>query len=268
MSNHTAASLTQMLRERHSGGEWVFVEQVPDGTGMNKCRTADAIAMGVWAKTEFMLHGFEVKVSRSDWQKELNDLQKSRPFEQVCHYWWIVAPKGVVNADEVPANWGWLWPGQSRLNVGSRPILNESAALNYNFFAGLLRRVVRSVESIDESRITAAERSGYARGLADGKRISERSLKPSDDSELRRTIEVFESASGVKIGNRWDAGRIGDAVKIVMSMPKPKAIDHRFETTMNSLSLLVDLLKERSEQARQLSEVWPSEKSESPLDSE
>lgn len=73
MSNaaEVTAELEVLLRERYQGRDWAFLLQVPDGTGMAKSRTADALAMGLWPSKGLNLHGFEVKASRSDWLAEL-----------------------------------------------------------------------------------------------------------------------------------------------------------------------------------------------------
>ena len=61
------------------------------------------------------VHGFEVKVSRSDWLRELADESKADAWARYCHHWWLVAPAEVVKPGELPTGWGHLAPYGSRL---------------------------------------------------------------------------------------------------------------------------------------------------------
>src|SRR5690606_13620651 len=104
------AQLEALLRERHSGGHWAFVLQVPDGTGSNKGRTADALAMGLWPSKGLDLHGFEIKATRADWLREIDDPTKAEAFAKYCDYFWLVCAPGVADLPELPASWGMLTP--------------------------------------------------------------------------------------------------------------------------------------------------------------
>jgi hypothetical protein len=69
------------LRKKYPAAAWAFLEQVANGTGYaKKYRWADALAMGLWPSRGMELHGIEVKVSRSDWLRELeNPARKLAP---------------------------------------------------------------------------------------------------------------------------------------------------------------------------------------------
>lgn len=64
-----------------------------------------------------VLHGHEVKISRSDWLTELADPTKSAAWRRYCDRWWLVAPRDVVR-DDLPEGWGHLAPdSRGRLRV-------------------------------------------------------------------------------------------------------------------------------------------------------
>lgn len=72
---------------------------------------ADAISVDTWRDSGRgqCLHGYEVKVSRSDYLREVRDPAKHATWARHCRYWWIVAPPGVVRPDERPPyGWGLL----------------------------------------------------------------------------------------------------------------------------------------------------------------
>jgi len=81
----TEADVLDALRYRHRPPAWAFLEKVRNGTGYQRdARTADAIAMSVWPSRGLTLHGFEVKVVRGDWLRELRDPEKADEFFKYC----------------------------------------------------------------------------------------------------------------------------------------------------------------------------------------
>lgn len=66
------------------------MEHVRDAAGFNVTRTADVLALGLWPSRGNELHGFEVKVSRADWRKELAQPEKAEGWCQIVDRWWIV----------------------------------------------------------------------------------------------------------------------------------------------------------------------------------
>lgn len=90
---------------------YVKAEHVRAQTGFDT-RTADFVAVDTWASGKCAVHGVEVKVSRSDWLRELKDPAKSAPFMGWCTYWWLAVPRigigGVLDPGELPPGWGLL----------------------------------------------------------------------------------------------------------------------------------------------------------------
>jgi hypothetical protein len=55
-----------------------------------------------------VVHGFEVKVSRSDWLTELKDPEKAEAFKPYCDHWWLVTPTADIVRGDLPEGWGHL----------------------------------------------------------------------------------------------------------------------------------------------------------------
>lgn len=99
------------LRKRFAAPAWAYFEEVRNGTGFARktTRTADALAMSLYPSRGLELHGVEVKVSRSDWQRELDDPEKAEEIGKYCDRWWLATGQKVVrDISEIPAAWGWL----------------------------------------------------------------------------------------------------------------------------------------------------------------
>lgn len=73
----TEATVLQLLRERHTAvgnggaGEHAFLAHVRNAAGFDANRTFDAVAVNLWPSRGLSIHVYEVKVSRSDWKREL-----------------------------------------------------------------------------------------------------------------------------------------------------------------------------------------------------
>lgn len=140
-----------LLEARHPPGAWAFFRHVRSGTGWFKFdeneRYADAVALGLWPSRGLELHGFEVKVSRSDWLRELRQPDKATAVSRYCDRWWVVAPDGVVQFAELPPSWGLMVVRESNteLRVAKPAPACETKPLDRAFVASLVRNLRRLV---------------------------------------------------------------------------------------------------------------------------
>jgi hypothetical protein len=237
---YTEADVLEALALQHPGPEkWVFLTHVPDATSWDKSRTADAIAVGCWRSVGLRLHGYEVKVSRSDWLREIQQPEKSEQFAALCHYWWIAAPPGVVELEEMPANWGLRVvqrTGEDNYSarVKKAATFNEGAMLDYGFFAACLRVAAkRSPERKSHAEALAAE---FQRGQEDGRDDAKWQINNLTEALERhnKTLAEFEDTSGLHISS-WDAGRIGEALRAFMQLKSPQTAYRNLIETLDDM---------------------------------
>jgi hypothetical protein len=148
---------------------WLF--EVRDGTGYSgrtQGRYADALVCSLWPSRGIWLGGIEVKVSRSDWLKELADPTKSAAVQRYCDYWWIASPEGVVLPGEVPEQWGQIvvHPDASKtkrvIETRVAPKLSREA-----WSPEFLASVLRSVSATQQGTNATAYQQGYAKAVAE-----------------------------------------------------------------------------------------------------
>lgn len=106
----TERDVLDALRRRYThkagnGERYILAEHVRD-SGAFARRTADLMVRDVWGSSRMALHGFEVKVSRSDWLTELRDPTKAETFKRHCDYWWLAVSDASIVRDDLPADWG------------------------------------------------------------------------------------------------------------------------------------------------------------------
>lgn len=215
-----AEALAAYYADASRNREFVFLTQVRNATGFSGVtRTADALAIGTWPSRGIYATGFEIKVQRGDFLKELSQPEKADEIGRFCRHWFIAAPIGLVKPAELPLNWGlvevkedgklkWTKPGNA----------NENAITpTWEFMASVFRNIGSSmVPAVDVNRRIAAaqkqERERQEAIAAANRTQAERELE-----RMRTKIESFEKASGVHLDkySEYFNQEIGEAVRFV-----------------------------------------------------
>jgi hypothetical protein len=101
-----SAQVVRALQEVHPPPQWASWAELANGTGGKKTRSIDLFALDLYPSSNFRSFAYEVKVSRSDFRRELDDPSKRSPWEALCSETWFAAPVGVIPPSEVPEGWG------------------------------------------------------------------------------------------------------------------------------------------------------------------
>lgn len=211
----TSAEIVAALAKRHPAPAWAFLEQVRNGTGWARsARTADALAMSTWPSRGLELHGFEVKVTRGDWIRELREPAKAEEILSYCDRWWVVTPaKGVLEEGELPPTWGHMTVDGRGATVKTPAPAWRAKPLDRLFLAAILRRVQEChVPLADLADKLKAEHGRGRQEATDRIQAAAGALE-----RLREKVATFERASGVSIERSWDGESIGLAVRQVLS---------------------------------------------------
>lgn len=149
----TEADLHKLLRQRYTvlsgnGPRYAYLPHVRSAAGFDAERTLDAVVMDLWPSKGLDLHGFEMKCTRADWLRELNQPEKAATFVDRVDRFWIVASSGdVVHVDELPLPWGLLCvvntpagPALRSVRAARRlPTTEERRSASRSWLACLLR---------------------------------------------------------------------------------------------------------------------------------
>jgi len=193
------------LRRYYPINEYALMFEVGDATGSRVTRHADAVVMNLWPSRGLLIEGIEVKVSRSDWTRELKNPEKAEAIAQYCDKWWIVAPAGIVQEHEVPALWGYMVvndKGALRvIKPAPKKDAHEVSALNRSFVAAMLRRASEA----DAAVVNKLVSQGIAKAQED--------IQKRVDSEVERRTRTFAATeeklaklkeAGLDLFGRWD----------------------------------------------------------------
>jgi hypothetical protein len=198
----------------------VRIPQVRNGTGYQRrtVRTADALVLSVYPSRGLWFAGIEIKVSLSDWKRELADASKAAEIQKWCHYWYVAAPAGVIPQGELPETWGLIEcratsSGDSASVVVKAPRL-QAVPPDACFVCSVLRQAA-------ECSVPRAEIEQLAEKRAEEKvRYSNREL-----DNLRERVDDFRKQTGINIHDRWHYGDISAAVRLIREAGSPQKID-------------------------------------------
>jgi hypothetical protein len=192
----TEGAVTALLRERHNksgnggSGEHAFLAQVRNAAGFDSNRSFDAVAMNLWPSRGLTVEVFEIKVSRSDWLRELKKPDKAEDACRLADKFTIVAPAGCVRDGELPPTWGLIEvrgdgtdesPWKLR-TVKVAPLLHEDPervkVLPRGFVVGMLRCAPGAVPggkvpTAEEKALRAARQEGLTEGIKIGHQQAE-----------------------------------------------------------------------------------------------
>lgn len=217
---HTEATLTkailhtwpyQDLRPRY-----IVAIQVNNGAGYNYRRTLDAIVFDTWPSSGLTLHGLEIKTTKADLRRELQDTKKYADFAPHLDYFSIVAPKGIVDLRLLPPKWGLFQPTDDGKLRARRKPLSIHTENHKTISRSMLAAFVRALVSRSLSQeVTAA---AFERGMESGESLGKMEIKSLSGKVnlLEQAIREFEEKSGVRF-HTWSAGKVGEAVDIVLA---------------------------------------------------
>lgn len=238
-------------------GEYAFMRQLRNAAGFEASRTFDAAAVSLWPSRGFELHIFEVKTARSDWLRELGEPRKAEDACSIAERFTVVAPKGVVQVDEVPSTWGYIEvssTGQSLRTVRAAPLLHKKVRRE-TFPAGLVISMLRSAgavpgrETVEETRLREEFYRGRNEGIAQAEATAKHHRERLD--ELERAVQIFTRNSGFQIvPNQFleQAAIVHDALRIKAAF----ADENHVERVQQRLTSLVAQLEHATAEVRRL----------------
>jgi len=194
MEKVTSSEICAALRKHFQAPAYRVFFEVGNDTGARVRRHADAVAIGIWPSTGHLIHGLEVKVSRSDFLSEMKNPEKSQPVYKHCHRWSLVAPAGMIESKELPPTWGLITYKDGSFRNAVKPQALDPEEISPGFMAALVRRAGEADEKLISDAIALARKSWDA----------------EFDSRLKRQIESIENARG---NEKKSASRILDELQ-------------------------------------------------------
>lgn len=158
MADLTADDVIEALTRRYSTTKgWVHVTEVCQSTGrvlhlddewLSANRRIDFFALNTWPSNHYERVACEVKVSRSDFLRELDEPTKRRGAELLSHRFYFATPSGMVRPEEIPSGCGLIEVNGAGTHIRKQAPKREPYDMPVGFVASLLR-VASEQRSVD-----------------------------------------------------------------------------------------------------------------------
>jgi hypothetical protein len=243
-----AEEVRASLALRWPDSEYLHIAEAPEQADRGG-RKLDVLVISLWRSRGLQLDGVEVKVSLSDWKRELANGAKADWWWRHVHRFWLAVPADLALKvqPDLPPTWGLLaCPQEGPPTVVVKAPQHDAEPLGWAQCIGLMR----AAADAGRSALSRAWQTGYDKGKAAGRDEAERRSPDGAAvtalTELRKRVETFERASGLKITG-WcdDSERIGQAVAIVLK-------EYEYSTPSRGLSAAADAARRTAEQAERI----------------
>jgi hypothetical protein len=208
----TDCQILDRLEKRYSAPHWIFLRELRNDTGFQSTRACDALALGLYHSRGQLLVGFEKKISRADWLRELREPDKAEAVAQFCDQWYVVVPdKEIANIDELPSTWGLMLVAGNKITVLRTAPSLTPRPIDRGLLAALVERSIE--QAVKPYQITKAEAKEQELSAAfdRGKNSAARELESAE--RLRENVKAFEDASGIKIDSYYGGRDLGERVR-------------------------------------------------------
>jgi hypothetical protein len=192
------SDLYEMIERRFQPPGWAVLPGVASATGTGMQRRCDAIAMSLWPSRGLELHGFEIKVSRGDFLRELKDPEKAEKIARYCDRWWLVTDDDTIVQDgELPSTWGLLVRHGKSLRLKRDASKLAPIEMSRRFLAALLRVAATSMPG--PKKLEAETKAARAAGFEEGERSQRWSQKrlEQDLKDCQQRLDKLTVALGI-----------------------------------------------------------------------
>lgn len=213
-SKITATDVRVQLRKRFSDHRrYAYAEEVGNATGLEQKRRLDAVVVDVYKSNGYSIEGIEIKVSKADLMRELQDSSKHNIFFDSLDYYSLATTYDVLNQtpkDVIPPHWGVYevrrYPnGETSMNVRRKPLSlhdEKAPSIDRPFFACLVRAL--ACQSPTAEQIEAAVKEAEER--------TRKHVLASEAHNTRRVEQLEADLEAFKVFREkcriWGAGSV------------------------------------------------------------
>lgn len=212
MSGMTAADVRDALSTRWPDSEYLVIPEAPQDAARAR-RKIDLLVVSLWQSRGYQLDAVEIKVSTSDWKRELDNPAKADWWWAHSHRFWLAVPADMAEKvqPDLPETWGLLACAPGGCKTVVKAAKRDAEPFTWQSTIGLLR----AAADAGVGALQRARQAGWEEGLKQGRtevaRQTGDAFLRQKFEDLQAKVEAFRLASGVDIANAWDGGNLGRA---------------------------------------------------------
>lgn len=218
--------------------QYAIATEVGLTTGGSR-RRIDMVIVNCYASNSFRIDGIEIKVSKADLRRELEDPDKHVAFFDLLDYYTLACPEGIADLSLLPPKWGLLVVSDDGRAYYRRKPLALHDSVNRTVPRGFFAGYVRAIQQYSPSAKTLA--AEYRRGVKDGKDEEKRHMRYQQE-RLSKDVERLERLDQLERRfNLWGSDyekKLDEFERFRSANP-----DWAVRSIKSTISILEDLLK-------------------------
>lgn len=168
--------------------QYAIATEVGLTTGGSR-RRIDMVIVNCYASNHFRIDGIEIKVSKADLRRELEDPDKHVAFFDLLDYYTLACPESIADLSLLPPKWGLLAVSDDGRAYYRRKPLALHDSVNRTVPRGFFAGYVRAIQQYSPSAKTLA--AEYDRGVKDGRNEEKRHMR-YEQERLSKEVERLE----------------------------------------------------------------------------
>jgi len=196
--------MLELLKHRHPAPEWATFAELATGTGYGG-RWIDFFAMNLWPSNGNLKIAYEIKASRSDFNREMNKPDKRKNAEKLADECYFVCPHGLLSPEEMPEGWGLLVMNKGGLRMVKRATQRRVENLPISFVMSLARRTSDPPSTLPASVWLHA-----------GKEVPESALRDLANENTKKAIQEAEWKAEERVRQSSDYKQANDVRSVVI----------------------------------------------------
>lgn len=237
-----ALEVKEALHKRWPDDQYLHIEEAPEDA-MRMGRKIDVLILSQWASRGHELDAVEVKVSASDWKRELKQAHKADFWWEHTHRFWVAVPAEIVDKvkDDLPPTWGLLSVRPTATTVVVQAPKHDAKPLPWKTVVGVMRASANAGAGVIMRAEQRGRDEGYKRGKAEGEKLGggmgSSDFQKRQFEELRDRVRDFQRVTGLKVNDPYGAERLGKLVSFAGQMQvDPTAQANRIRSSARTLA--------------------------------
>lgn len=227
----TADDIYRLLAQKYSSTrEWAIAGEVQRTTGWSD-RRYDFVAMNCFASNGYRIEVVEIKVSKPDLRRELEEPEKHNVVFENIDYYSLAAPADIIDMAIIPPKWGVYAVKDGKLITKRKPLALHDEAdrrIKRSFAASFLRAAIS--QNIEKRTLAKELQKKFDEGYERGKEAC------GWDSQKQKVFEDYKNEANTY-------RRMLDKLGFPVYMMDCQVKDNEMQSRMDLLKKCGDIIK-------------------------
>lgn len=145
-----SSDIVAILKKKYQHHGWLVITELRRSPGWVDDRTIDVFVLHQWPSEGFKRIAYEIKVSSSDFTREIKNPRKRKSFREISNEFYFIAPVGVIDADKIPTDCGLIevTPEGKLVKAIDSPWFESNP--DWNIVAALVKRALELPQRLRE----------------------------------------------------------------------------------------------------------------------